>query len=385
MKKEYGQYFTTSKILQEKVCGFIQNNPSIILEPSIGKGDLVGCILQKHPECIIHMYEIDPEICFLPCVKKKRNSLIIGDFLSQNINTKYTTIVGNPPYVKHKKGNLYIDFTKKCFELLKENGELIFIVPSDFLKLTSTSKLLREMIDQGTFTHIFHPHDENLFENASIDVIVYRYCKNNQLEKKVLYNDEFKYILDNDGLITFSKTKLDVDNIMLRDYFDLYVGMVSGKDDVFKNNRLGNISILNSNQQNEKFIYIDCFPTSNTFLNRYMEEKKEDLLTRKIRKFNQKNWFEWGAPRNIKTIEKNMGKECIYVCNLTRKKEVAFVGTVQYFGGTLIMLLPKVKCDLQKIVDYLNNETFKSNFMFSGRFKIGHRQLANSIIDKNII
>lgn len=79
-----------------------------------------------------------------------------------------------------------------------------------------------------------------------------------------------------------------------------------------------------------------------------------------------------------------MGKECVYMCNLTRKNKVAFVGSVQYFGGSLIMLIPKVKCDLQKIVDYLNNETFKSNFMFSGRFKIGHRQLANSVVDKNL-
>jgi len=382
MKKEYGQYFTTSKILQEKVCGFIKNNPSMILEPSIGRGDLVDCVLQKYPNCNINMYEIDQQLCFLPCVQKRKNSLKIGDFLSQNINTKYTTIVGNPPYIKHKKGNLYIDFTKKCFELLEENGELIFIVPSDFLKLTSASNILQEMMDQGTFTHIFHPHDENLFENASIDVIVYRYCKNNKLEKKVLYNDDCKYVLNNDGMITFSNTKPTCNSVLFRDYFDLYVGIVSGKDEIFKNKEFGNISVLNSNKQNEKFIYIEKFPTTNLLLNQYMKDKREELLNRKIRKFNHQNWFEWGAPRNIKHVEKNMGKECIYVCNITRKNEVAFVGKVQYFGGTLIMLIPKVECDLQKIVNYLNNQIFKNNFLFSGRFKIGHRQLANSVIDE---
>ena len=39
-----------------------------------------------------------------------------GDFLSQKINIKYTTIIGNPPYVKTKTGNLYLDFIKKCYD-----------------------------------------------------------------------------------------------------------------------------------------------------------------------------------------------------------------------------------------------------------------------------
>ena len=40
--------------------------------------------------------------------------------------------------------------------------------------------------------------------------------------------------------------------------------------------------------------------------------------------------------------------------------------------------------DLKKIVEYLNSDTFKENYTFSGRFKIGHRQLCNaSIIFQN--
>ena len=46
------------------------------------------------------------------------------------------------------------------------------------------------------------------------------------------------------------------------------------------------------------------------------------------------------------------------------------------------MIKPKeeVECDLNKIVTYLNSEKFKKNFMFSGRFKLGHRQISNSYI-----
>jgi adenine-specific DNA-methyltransferase len=92
-----------------------------------------------------------------------------------------------------------------------------------------------------------------------------------------------------------------------------------------------------------------------------------------------------GAPRNINNIKANIGKECIYVYNLTRKSNVSFIGTVNYFGGGLIMLKPKKDCNLNKIVSYINSNTFKNNFIFSGRFKIGHRQISNSYIPNDIL
>ena len=44
------------------------------------------------------------------------------------------------------------------------------------------------------------------------------------------------------------------------------------------------------------------------------------------------------------------------------------------------MLKPKKECNLDKIVLYINSNIFKNNFIFSGRFKIGHRQICNSYI-----
>lgn len=73
-------------------------------------------------------------------------------------------------------------------------------------------------------------------------------------------------------------------------------------------------------------------------------------MERKIRKFNDLNWFEWGALRNIKN---NLGKECIYLNTLTRKTNVSFLGKVNYFGGGLIILIPKIDCNLNNINKYL--------------------------------
>lgn len=377
-KHEIGQYFTTHIELKKKVFDFILNSPSNILEPSIGQGDLITFITERVPSITFDMYEIDTRIEMLDRIEK--NKIIYGDFMQQPIAKKYKTIVGNPPYVRTKKGNLYIDFTEKCYHLLDENGELIFIVPSDFLKLTSASNLLNEMMTNGTFTHIFHPHNENMFENASIDVIVFRYCKSKTIEKKVLYNDKLRYITNGNGLITFGDEETEEQQVRFQDYFDVYVGLVTGKEDVYKNSELGNMNVLNGENKVEKYIYIETYPCENEKINRHLLNHRTDLIERGIRKFNEKNWFEWGAPRNISTIRANLEKECIYIYNLTRNPHVAFIGKVQYFGGGLLLLIPKKKCNLTKIVSYINGGRFKENFMFSGRFKIGHRQICNSCI-----
>jgi adenine-specific DNA-methyltransferase len=379
---DLGQYYTTHIELKEKVFEFILNSPSNILEPSIGRGDLITFITNKLPNITFDMYEIDNNIQLLDNIEK--TNVIYGDFMTQHITKTYKTIVGNPPYVRTKKGNLYIDFIEKCYELLENDGELIFIVPSDFLKLTSASKLLNNMMTHGTFTHIFHPHNEKMFANASIDVIVFRYYKNSLIEKKVLYNDKLFYITNSNGLITFDE-KVNNNSVLFKDYFDIYVGLVSGKEDVYKNEELGNIELLNGHNKVEKYIYIENYPCENTKINEYLLQHKNELITRGIRKFNEKNWFEWGAPRNINVINSNKGKDCIYIYNLTRKSDVSFLGKVSYFGGGLIMLKPKKMCDLSKLVAYINSNTFKANFMFSGRFKIGHRQICNSYIPNDYL
>ena len=379
-KQKLGQYFTTNIELKEKIFEFILNNTLNILEPSIGQGDLVEFILNKNSDVIFDMYEIDNTIKLLNKIEKDK--VIYSDFIKENINKKYKTIIGNPPYIKTKKGNIYIDFIEKCFNLLDTDGELIFIIPSDFFKLTSSSKLLNIMMREGTFTHIFHPHNEKMFENASIDIIIFRYYKNNLIPKKVLYNDKLLHIINNNGLLVFNE-EMNNNNISFKDYFDIYVGLVSGKEEIYKNQELGNIDVLNGEDKIDKYIYIEKFPSINEKINSYLLENKEILIQRKIRKFNENNWFEWGAPRNITNINNNIGKDCIYIYNLTRRKNIAFLDKVNYFGGGLIMLKPKDNynyLNLNNIISYLNSDIFKNNFIFSGRFKIGHRQISNSYI-----
>lgn len=383
MQHKLGQYFTTNDKLKEVVYNFVLNKPDKILEPSIGQGDLVLYFLMKNKRIVFDMYEIDKTIILLDGIEKK--DVVYNDFMKEDIKCKYKTIIGNPPYVKTKKGNLYIDFIYKCYGLLKHNGELVFIIPSDFFKLTSASKILNDMMKNGTFTHIYHPHDEHLFKNASIDIIVFRYCKNKKLLKEVIYNDKITYITNSDGLITFDENKID-NEYKISDFFDIYVGLVSGKEQVFRNETYGNIKILNKENKCDDYIYIKKYPSDNDELNKYLLQNKDVLIKRKIRKFNETNWFEFGALRNIKIMEQYKNEDCIYCSNISRKEKIAFVDKVMYFGGGLIMLKPKNKdVSLEKMCDYMNSSVFKNKFTFSGRFKIGHRQLSKSFIDSNII
>ena len=103
-----------------------------------------------------------------------------------------------------------------------------------------------------------------------------------------------------------------------------------------------------------------------------------------MRKFSEKNWFEWGALRNYKTITGNLGKNCLYVSNLSREKQICFCDKVQYFGGSLIIMIPKKDIDLKKMENYINSDNFKKNYMYSGRFKIGHKQLSEALFPYEI-
>jgi adenine-specific DNA-methyltransferase len=445
-KKKLGQYFTESKELKDKVKLFILNKPDVILEPSIGQGDLVLTAYNLDTKPIVDMYEIDPEIKLLDGIDRKLVNYC--DFLDSPIDKKYKTIIGNPPYIKKKS---YLSFIEKCIKLLDIDGELIFIVPSDFLRLTKSMKLIVGMLKDGSITHIYHPNNENLFKGASIDVIVFRYQKG-IFCNEIKYNDTIKIIkqhkntiiLENivdakqsvndvkSGEINDSKRSV-INTNQVSDMFHVCVGMVSGRDSIFKHES-GNINLLqgiNDSKRSEindvkqsvnnvkqsvndlkrseinnvkqsvndlkrseisykrnKFILIDEYPTklveNAETINKHLADHKEELLSRRIKKFTEKNWFEWGALRNMKTIKLHMNEPCLYIYNLRRAdKNVAFRGIVEYFAGNLIILIPKNKECIKKIdsmIEYLNSKDFKDKFTYSGRFKISHTQISNLII-----
>lgn len=403
MKKQLGQYFTVSELLQKAVISFIadRNAPRRVLEPSFGEGHLLHAYLHSskwNSEDRIDGYEIDdtlpPLLATTPSLHLKYQ-----DFLTQ-VDEPYDTIIGNPPFVKQNGGkNLYLQFIQKCVKNLGDHGELIFIVPSEFFKLTSASKLITEMVSVGSFTDVFFPHDETLFEGASVDVVVFRFEKGAKTATCNV-NGSMKHVCVNNGIVSFRDD--DGNGLRLSDFFSVHVGPVSGCESVFRNETLGNVSVLCSKGQYRKCIFLESFPSGNGEIDEYLLGHKNKLMARRIRKMTEETWFQWGALRNMHLFEKFSGKRCIYLHTLTRRPLVAFDGTVEFFASDLLCIVPRERSGaddasgadetsgisdekmVSAVVNYLNSDECKQNYVYSGRFKIGHRQVENILIPEAI-
>ena len=377
-KKELGQYFTVDDALQKFVYGCTKNKGSLLLEPSFGAGHLLKPFLASNADYPMVCCEVDKKIVPVVTFTESKQKVIYADFMKETFVEKFKTIIGNPPYVKvGKSKNLYLQFIEKCLGLLDLDGEMIFIVPSDFLKLTSAAEIIRSMVTQGSFTDFLFPNDEKLFEDSVVDVVIFRYQKG-LTTRSCMKNGVASSWRFSEGIVTISAANtilVDDATVPLGELFDCYVGFVSGRDEVFCND-LGKLEVLCDKDKVKKFICVDAFPTGEKAVDDHLNANKKVLLERKIRKFNDDNWFTWGAIRNKASIDERKGKDCIYVRTMTRKETVAFIGKVQYFSGALLCLVPKEEgLDLAPIVKLLNGSDVKKDYIYSGRFKIGQKQV----------
>ena len=378
LEKQKGQYFTIDPTLQQWIFDHVRHKNSPLLEPSCGAGHLLTLFLQYNPSYPMTCYELDAAIT--PVVSfSSHQTIMYGDFTTQVIDQRFRTIIGNPPYVKQPKGNLYLTFIRLCVDLLTEDGELLFIIPSDFFKITGSSVLIERMVREGSFTDVYYPHNEKLFKGASVDVMAFRYQKGIHT-KKTMVNQCEKLCHVRNGIVTFHEERQD--GIPLSDVFDVAVGMVSGRDKVFEH-ALGNVQVLVDQDTVKTFLYVDHFPTNQEEVNAYLLGHKQTLLERRIRPCTEKNWFQWGAPRNKKFMDLHKGRVCIYVRTITRRDTVAFLGTVQPFGGTLLCLVPKQPMSqdkMRQVIDVLNSSHIRMEYTYAGRCKIGHKQVSNMMV-----
>ena len=361
-KKEiYGQFFTPDFIV-DKMISLIQNQGTI-LEPSCGD----GAFLSKLENAV--GIEIDKEIA--------HKDAIIMDFF--DYHQKFDTIIGNPPYVRYKdipdttknklnnkfdkRTNLYIFFIDKCIDDLYDNGELIFIVPRDFIKTTAAIPLNNRLYYEGGFTYWQEFGDEKIFTDACPNVVIFRWVKNGKHQIDININN---------GFLSFEKQKKK--NILyIKDIFDVYVGGASGANKIFIQED-GNIDLVVSTTKKDgktKKAHYSSKPTD------YLLNHKTELLNRKIKKFTENNWWEWG--RKIRHID----KEKIYVNNKTRDPAPFFTNDSGWFDGSIIALIPKENCNytIEKLISLLNNNNWEEQgFKVGGRLIFGQKSLLNSYL-----
>ena len=248
----------------------------------------------------------------------------------------------------------------RCIDLLQDNGELIFITPRDFIKQTSAKKMNDFMFQTGSFTHFEDLGDSNLFGKYSPNCAIWRWVKG-------LYSDKLADGTDIqcvNGQVIFSKNTAAV----LSDIFDVKVGAVSGADDVFEHNTPVSLEFVCSKTattgQTKKMIY--------NKKHKKLELHKTRLLNRKIRKFTEDNWWQWG-----RSYHQREGQR-IYVNCKTRNKKPFFISDIPAYDGSVLALFSKSKVNLQSFCDRLNDMDWKSlGFMCGGRHIFSQRSLSN--------
>lgn len=199
-RKKYGQFFTSKKTAIFMAELFEINNKIqevSILDPGAGSGVLSIALLERLQtfttikKIQLVCYENDPNIIELlqsnlemVCSQssQKISYKIISDnyILSQAINynnklnaeldtNKYDFIIGNPPYMKIAKDspevlamsdvcygapNLYFLFASMSMFNLKENGELVYIIPRSWTSGAYFKKFRQKFLNEGVLEHI---------------------------------------------------------------------------------------------------------------------------------------------------------------------------------------------------------------------------------------
>lgn len=364
-KQNLGQIFTPQTIVN-KMIALIQNNGTI-LEPSCGD----GIFLKALPTAI--GIEIDKNVA-------PTNALIMDFF---DWTETVDTIIGNPPYVRYQdilnstkkklsskfdnRTNLYVFFIDKSIDLLSEHGELIFIVPRDFIKTTHALLLNERLYNEGGFSYWEEFGDIQVFQDASPNVVIFRWEKNAKHSIPVSFYN---------GYLNFSKNTNNKEKIYLNTLFDIQVGGASGANNIFIE-KSGNIDLVVSTTKStgltKKAHYVEA-PTP------YLEQYKTTLLNRKIKQFNENNWWEWG--RKIRYITKDK----IYVNMRTRDMQPFFTHESGWFDGSILALIPKEDnpYSISELIDILNHTDWAAQgFQVGGRLIFGQRSLSNAFILKN--
>ncbi len=194
VKKRYGQYFTPESVAEFMIELANIDKQGKILEPASGKGVFLKLLLEKDYRNLT-AFELDTDL-ILP---EHRSIVRNESFVSASVKSKFDLIIGNPPYVRwrnldkelkkellnnylwKKYFNSLCDysyiFILKSVELLKENGQLIFITPEYWLNTTHSQGLRNYLVENGYFEEIYHFNETPVFENVTLSTIIFKFVK----------------------------------------------------------------------------------------------------------------------------------------------------------------------------------------------------------------
>ena len=147
-------------------------------------------------------------------------------------NNGFDIIIGNPPYFRitfapkteqkiigrlgilknyhHGQGDIYYDFTVRCFELLREGGQFIFITSRYWLESAYANYLKKYLKDKVNLLKIIDFREQLIFKGVDIHNSILYYEK----ENPNLSNRHFNVYLFNENL------PVNLKNANLKDYLE---------------------------------------------------------------------------------------------------------------------------------------------------------------------
>ncbi|MCZ4305271.1 class I SAM-dependent methyltransferase [Zoogloeaceae bacterium G21618-S1] len=365
-----GQVFTPTAIVDLMLD--LRQRKGRVLEPSAG----AGAFSDQIESCIA--IELDPTVA--------KASMLLTDFFTYPLSERFDTIIGNPPYVRFQdipevtrarldtqhfdgRSNLFLFFIDKCVRHLADDGELIFIVPREFIKLTAARKLNRWLYDTGTITHWVETGDTRIFAGALPNCAIFRFEKGNfsrRTQFRTLQSPhwEERQFIEMDGQLAFSPAPMTV---ALADLFSVKVGAVSGADDVFAHPN-GNVDFVCSQT-------VDSGATRRMLYNQQHPDllpHKPRLLSRRVRRFDESNWWHWGRTYPLSDSPR------IYVNGRTRRDAPFFLHPARAYDGAILALFPHdTTMALNEAVNLLNTAVpwEALGFRVDGRFLFTQRSL----------
>lgn len=110
--------------------------------------------------------------------------------------------------------------------------------------------------------------------------------------------------------------------------------------------------------------------------NNYLEKHKEILLARRIRNFDETNWWQWGRLHYI------TDKKRIYVNSKTRNKYPFFTHECKNYDGSVLAIFPNnPEADEKKLCEKLNSVNwYELGFVCDGRYLFSQKSLENSLL-----
>jgi adenine-specific DNA-methyltransferase len=367
-----GQVFTPQSVVERMLA--LRKCSGRSLDPACGD----GAFSSRIPGCVA--IELDA----LQCPEDAINE----DFFLYPESEKFATIIGNPPYVKARDiipetrrflhsslldghANLYLHFVEKCVRHLEPGGELILITPRDFLKATGAARLNGWLYDKGTITHFEDLGDARIFAGATPNCAIWRFEKGKQTHRL----DDGRRMVLAGGQLMFTR---GIYSIPFNTVFSVKVGAVSGADEIFSNETLGNVDFVCSKTaqtgETRRMIYLDQEgPVP------HLEQFKTRLLARRVTRFDEFNWWKWGRRHFASSAPR------IYVNHKTRNTRPFFQHSSTYYDGSVLALFPRrtdlTTKQLAALTEALNDVDWsEQGFVCDGRFLFSQRALEHTLL-----